>query len=378
MNAFLSNEPGCWASIVSTLAALACPARSSVGASAASCASLAFDAAGGCARFAFAKPLTVPVTCVNAGSSSGRAPGGGTGGGQELVGRQRRRAAVAAAPPRRRQRRPPGRRRAPAGAASAPAGFGALRRRPCPAGSPPAPAWAAAPASSAAPTSGPNPVVVTASADARRLRPPVQVDGHPGRLRRLQPLLDGLDRRLVAAHLPQRRVDVGDRLRARRPHPRRHQRAHGRVPRGPLQRQQSRAARGRRPGCCLPCACPRRARRPAAPPRPPASPARRPSAEPRRVPAAAAPPACDLPGTPACPKGHATLSLASDACERLGRPSAPPAPCPLPAGDSRVVPSASRQGPSSRANVRRMGDQPAGPYFIIVDVAIRDVEQSTV
>ena len=62
MNAFLSNEPACWASIVSTLAALACPARSSVGASAASWASLAFDAAGGCARLSLAKPLTLPVT----------------------------------------------------------------------------------------------------------------------------------------------------------------------------------------------------------------------------------------------------------------------------------------------------------------------------
>ena len=62
MNAFLSNEPACWASIVSTLAALACPARSSVGASAASCASLAFDAAGGWARLSSPTALIPPVT----------------------------------------------------------------------------------------------------------------------------------------------------------------------------------------------------------------------------------------------------------------------------------------------------------------------------
>ena len=47
MKAFLSKVPACWASIVSALAALAWPLRSSVGASAASCASLAFEAAGG-------------------------------------------------------------------------------------------------------------------------------------------------------------------------------------------------------------------------------------------------------------------------------------------------------------------------------------------
>src|SRR5262245_4962465 len=80
MNAFLSNDPACWASIESTLAALACPVRSSVGANAASWASFAFDAAGGCARFAFANPFTLPATRVYAASCSGRTPSGGAGG----------------------------------------------------------------------------------------------------------------------------------------------------------------------------------------------------------------------------------------------------------------------------------------------------------
>ena len=57
MKAFLSNVPGCWASIVSALAALACAPTSPAGGSAASWASFAFDAAGGCARFSLAKPL---------------------------------------------------------------------------------------------------------------------------------------------------------------------------------------------------------------------------------------------------------------------------------------------------------------------------------
>src|SRR6478672_11983956 len=43
MNAFLSKEPACWASIEATFASLACPVRSSDGASAASCASFAFE-----------------------------------------------------------------------------------------------------------------------------------------------------------------------------------------------------------------------------------------------------------------------------------------------------------------------------------------------
>ena len=80
MNAFLSNVPGCWASMVSALAAFAWPVRSSVGARAASWASLAFAAAGGCARLTLAKVLTFFVTWVNAGSLSGSTPGGLTGG----------------------------------------------------------------------------------------------------------------------------------------------------------------------------------------------------------------------------------------------------------------------------------------------------------
>ena len=80
MKAFLSNVPGCWASIVSALAALACDPTSPAGGSAASWASLAFAAAGGCARFSRAVALTLPVTAVKAGSSSGRTPVGRTGG----------------------------------------------------------------------------------------------------------------------------------------------------------------------------------------------------------------------------------------------------------------------------------------------------------
>src|SRR3954462_533160 len=86
MNAFLSKVPGCWASIVSTLAALACPARSSAGGSAASWASFAFDAAGGGARFGAPTPRPALVTWVNAGSPAGRTPGGGTGGASNLSG----------------------------------------------------------------------------------------------------------------------------------------------------------------------------------------------------------------------------------------------------------------------------------------------------
>ncbi len=80
MNAFLSNDPGRWASIVSALAALACEPTSPDGGNAASWASLAFDAAGGCARFSRPVALTLPVTAVKAGSSSGRTPLGRTGG----------------------------------------------------------------------------------------------------------------------------------------------------------------------------------------------------------------------------------------------------------------------------------------------------------
>ena len=80
MNAFLSNEPACWASIEATFASLACPAMSSDGASAASWASFALDAAGGCARLSLANAFTLPVTCLNAGSCSGATDFGATGG----------------------------------------------------------------------------------------------------------------------------------------------------------------------------------------------------------------------------------------------------------------------------------------------------------
>ena len=167
MNAFLSNVPGCWASIVSTLAALACPARSSAGASAASWASLAFAAAGGCARFAAATPFTAPTTWLNAGSAAGRTPGGGTGGASSWSEVSARRAAdVGAAPP--------------AAASERSAGARAARRSGGPRRPPPFAGFAAALPSGltfgtgfgggtgffAGTASGPNPVRTTASADA--------------------------------------------------------------------------------------------------------------------------------------------------------------------------------------------------------------------
>ena len=199
MNAFLSKVPGCWASIVSTLAALACPARSSVGASAASWASLAFDAAGGCARLSLAKPLTLPVTWVKAGSSSGSHAARRHRRLEQLVGGQRRSA-------HRRGRRAPA---APACRRRRLAARGALARTACLGGlgsglaeraDRRAPAWVAAPASS-----GPPPPARSRSssprARRRRLRA-LELDGYAGRLGRLQTLLDRVDRRLVLAHLP--------------------------------------------------------------------------------------------------------------------------------------------------------------------------------
>ena len=130
MNAFLSNVPACWASIVSALAALACPARSSVGASAASCASLAFDAAGGCARLSSGEALDVPRDLGERRDPPRAAPPvGATGGCKQLVGGQWRRARRAAPRPAgiRRRRRPaarPGHRRR----------LGAFAPRPCRAG----------------------------------------------------------------------------------------------------------------------------------------------------------------------------------------------------------------------------------------------------
>ncbi len=81
MKAFLSNEPAGCASIESTFEAFAWPARSSEGACAASCASLAFAEAGGCAFLAAAKPLTFSVTCMNAGSAAATAAIAGAGAG---------------------------------------------------------------------------------------------------------------------------------------------------------------------------------------------------------------------------------------------------------------------------------------------------------
>ena len=80
MKAFLSKVPACCASIVSALAACACPATSPAGGSAASWASLALAPAGGCAFLSLATFFTLPVTAAKAGSSAGRTGVGGTGG----------------------------------------------------------------------------------------------------------------------------------------------------------------------------------------------------------------------------------------------------------------------------------------------------------
>ena len=64
----------------------------------------------------------------------------------------------------------------------------------------------------------------------------VHVDA--GRLGGPQPLLDDRDVGFVAADLPQRAIDVGDAV-AGRPEPTRQQRAHGRVPRRPLQGEEA-------------------------------------------------------------------------------------------------------------------------------------------
>ena len=213
MNAFLSNVPGCWASIVSTLAALACPARSSAGASAASCASLAFAAAGGCARFAAAAPFTAPVTWANAGSARRTDAGRGRPAGP-AAGRRR-------AAPRRRRCGPP---RPP----SEPGAGAAAARRSAPSGRRPSPGFAAAFPSGltfgtgfgggtgffAGTASGPNPVRTTASADAGGFcAAPSRSTGTPAAFAAFSPFSTvstaGSSRRTSA----QRRVDVAHRLR---------------------------------------------------------------------------------------------------------------------------------------------------------------------
>ena len=112
---------------------------------AASWASFAFDAAGGCARFAGANPLTFPFTWLNAGSSAGSL---------------RRRAPAAAAACRRVRPRRGDPAVGAAGAAAGPASPPvagprpwASRPRPCPVGGPAARASAAARASSRRPRS---------------------------------------------------------------------------------------------------------------------------------------------------------------------------------------------------------------------------------
>ena len=214
MNAFLSNEPACWASMVSTFAALAWPGRSSVGASAASCASLAFDGRRRMRLLVLGEAgLTWPVTCVKAGSSLGphlgrRRPAVAAAGRRTAApGRPslRRPPAAPAAPQRRHRSRRPCRHRRPVWRGFAPA---------LPSGCTAGTGFGGGTGFFAGTASGPKPVLVTASAEAGGFGP-FQLDGHAGGLRRLEPLLDRLDRRVVAANLDQRGVDLGDRRLAR-------------------------------------------------------------------------------------------------------------------------------------------------------------------
>ena len=129
MNAFLSNEPACWASIVSTLAALAWPATSSVGRERPRPGPpWPSTPAGGCALLALAKPLTLPVTCVKAGSSSGATAGRRDRRLEQLVARQGAGAGAGAAAP------PVIAGAGGAGARAAPGRLGAPWPRPCPSG----------------------------------------------------------------------------------------------------------------------------------------------------------------------------------------------------------------------------------------------------
>ena len=129
MNACLSKVPACWASIESTFAALAWPATSSVGGERGALRLLGLRRGRRVRLLGLGEPLTLPFTCANAGSSSGRHPG------------RRRRAAGAACPPAAARARPEPRRSATATAAwrlgrrrlraPARAGLRAPSRRPC-------------------------------------------------------------------------------------------------------------------------------------------------------------------------------------------------------------------------------------------------------
>ena len=150
---------------MSTLAALACPARSSPGATAASCASLAFAAAGGCARFAAAAPFTAPVTWANAGSAAGLTPGGGTGGASSWSEVSGARRTSGRHRPRLPPERGPGQRRAPVAAPFGPAAFAGFAAA-LPSGLTFGTGFGGGTGFFAGTASGPNPVRTTASADA--------------------------------------------------------------------------------------------------------------------------------------------------------------------------------------------------------------------
>ena len=161
MNACLSKVPACWASIVSAFAALAWPATSSVGGSAAPCASFAFDAAVGWAFLAFAKPVTLPFTCLKAGSSPGVTPAGATGGSSSLSAVSGAGAIGAAAPPP----PPPAPGALAAGGFAGPAGLGAFAPA-LPSGETGLVGLVGGTGFFGATAEGPKPVLVTASAVA--------------------------------------------------------------------------------------------------------------------------------------------------------------------------------------------------------------------
>ena len=230
MNAFLSNEPGRWASIESALAALACDPTSPDGGTAASWASLAFAVAGGCARFSRPVALTLPVTAVNAGSASGRTPLGGTGGCSRASSARARRRPLRPLPPRAAEPAFP--RPAPVEGPTGAAFFAPARPSGLTAGT----FFGGGTAFLAGTLPGPNPVVVTASAEAGG-RIPSRSTGTPTDLRRLQPLLHHIRGRLVAPKLAQCPVDVGDGLLAGEPHPAGDQGIPRRIPAAALHRK---------------------------------------------------------------------------------------------------------------------------------------------
>ena len=212
---------------------------SPAGGSAASWASLAFDAAGGCARFSLAVALTLPVTAVKAGSSSGRTWLGGTGGCSSA-------SAASGAGAVATSRRSTDHRRA-GSAAPLPFPPGAVFFAPArPSGLTAGTFLGGGTGFFAGTAPGPKPVVVTASADAGG-RTPSRSTGTPAAFAALQALLDSVGGRFVTPQLTQCAVDVRNRLIAGKLHPTGQQGVHRRIAGCPLQRQHRPRSRRKRP-----------------------------------------------------------------------------------------------------------------------------------